>query len=83
MTKAEIIAALVAAGIEHDPTATNAVLSALLPKEETATKKPKTVKVTALRSLAEPSGVYAAGDTFETTPERAKALGKLVKPASD
>lgn len=45
--------------------------------------KPKAIKVEAVKPIAEAGGYYKKGDTFEVTPKRAEALGKLVKPASD
>jgi hypothetical protein len=40
---------------------------------------PSLVKVRVLVSLGEDTGVYRKGDTFETTPERAAALGAHVE----
>jgi hypothetical protein len=45
-------------------------------KEETET--PQLVTVTATTALFEAGERYAAGDSFETTPERASALGETV-----
>ena len=83
MNKAEIIEKLAELKIEHDPSATKAELLALLPQDAVASEKGKTVKVVAQRQLSEPTGSHKKGETFETTPARVKALGGLVKPASD
>lgn len=40
--------------------------------------KIKTITVTATAPLYEAGTQYKKGDTFETTPERAEALGELV-----
>lgn len=58
-------------------------------QKKTAAKKaakpaePKAVKVEAVKPIAEAGGYYKKGDTFEVSAKRAKALGPLVKPASD
>ena len=48
-------------------------------KKETVKK----VKVVAIRPLVEGGEKFAPGDEFETSAKRAKALGPVVKPASD
>lgn len=47
--------------------------------------KPKSEKitVTAATSLFEDGATYQKGETFETTPERARALGDAVTGAPD
>lgn len=42
----------------------------------------KKVEVTAVKRLVEAGELYEAGDTFETTAKRAKALGALVTTPS-
>lgn len=48
------------------------------PKPAAAKAKAITVKVVGPNPLGEAGGPYSKGDTFETTPERRKALGALV-----
>lgn len=45
-----------------------------------AKTKTETITVTALVDLYEAGSRYAKGDTFETTPARAEALGDAVSP---
>lgn len=84
-TKAEIIAALVAAGVEGiDESLTVEKLQAIAAEMGVSLRKPKpealqliTVQVTG-QPVCE-DGVHHTKDaTFETTPERAEALGSLV-----
>lgn len=49
--------------------------------EEGVSEETATVSVIVTAPLAENGAHYAAGDSLETTPERAAALGALVKPA--
>lgn len=87
MNKTEIMAALTAEGIEFDPAMTVAQLTDLAGANSVSLVKPKPsapklVTVSAVGPLAEDGVVHAAGDVFQTTPERAEALGENVKPAS-
>ena len=50
-------------------------------QEGVSEETPTTVTVIVIAPLAENGAHYAAGDTLETTPKRAAALGDLVKPA--
>lgn len=48
---------------------------------EEGVETPATITVIVTGPLAEGGTHYNAGDTLETTPDRAAALGDLVKPA--
>lgn len=48
--------------------------------QEDGSEEIVTIVVVVTSPLAEDGNVYIAGETFETTPERAAALGDLVKP---
>lgn len=48
--------------------------------EEGASEEITNIVVVVTSPLAEGGNHYIAGETFETTPERAAALGDLVKP---
>lgn len=85
-TKAEILAALVAAGVQGvDESMTVENLKAIAAEKGVSLEKPKpekrplvTVRVTG-QPVGEDHGNYAKGETFETTAERAEALGPLVE----
>ncbi len=85
-TKSELISALIAAGAEGiDENLTVSQLQAAAAQYGVSLKKetlkPEFITVTVTAPLAENGAHYNAGDTLETTPERAAALGALVKPA--
>lgn len=88
-TKAEILAALVAAGVEGvDESMTVEKLKGIAAEMGVSLEKPKPekpklvlVKVTG-QPVGEDHGTYSKGETFETTPERADALGSLVEIVS-
>lgn len=48
------------------------------PAPAAKTTAPETVTVTALCSLCEAGAVYKSGDSFQTTADRAAALGDVV-----
>ena len=79
MNKQEVIDLLTQAEIKHDPTVNKAELEALLPDELKKTSSPEKVTVyCGKQPLFEDGQRYEPGDPIETTPARAKALGKTV-----
>ena len=86
MNKKQIIEVLKAAGIEVDESLTVEALKALAAEKGISLTVQKAnpslilVRVTG-QAVAENDEHYTKGQTFETTPERAAALGSLVEPA--
>ena len=84
MNKKQIIEALKAAGVEVDESLTVEALKALAAEKGVSLTVQKsspslvTVRVTG-QAVGENDAHFTKGETFETTPERAAALGTLVE----
>lgn len=81
-TKTEILAALAAAGVQADESLTIDALRALAAENGVSLEKPKPqapklVRVKAVINLSEGGTAYKPGEEFETTAERAAALGEV------